>query len=79
MPKCLQKSCETIFQLKIGLMHGKKNESKEAERGRMDEFVCGEINILLMTTVIEVGVNVPKQILWLSKMPNDSGLFTPSA
>ena len=43
--------------LKIGLLHGKM---KGAEKNNvMEQFAKGEINILVSTTVIEVGVNVP--------------------
>ena len=41
----------------IGVLHGKmKSENKDYE---MNRFVNGETNILVSTTVIEVGVNVP--------------------
>lgn len=41
----------------IGIVHGKlKNEDKEAA---MHAFARGELQILVATTVIEVGVNVP--------------------
>ena len=54
----LAEKLQTIFpNFKIGLMHGKmKPKLKEQV---MDEFVSGKINILVSTTVIEVGVNVP--------------------
>ena len=54
----LAEKLQTIFpDFKIGLMHGKmKPKLKEQV---MDEFVRGEIKILVSTTVIEVGVNVP--------------------
>jgi ATP-dependent DNA helicase RecG len=43
--------------IKVGLMHGKmKAKEKDAV---MSRFVSGEINVLVATTVIEVGVNVP--------------------
>ena len=41
----------------VGCLHGKMStQEKEAE---MQKFVKGETNILLATTVIEVGVNIP--------------------
>lgn len=43
--------------LKIGLIYGKMN-TKEKEMV-MNSFSCGELNILVSTTVIEVGVDVP--------------------
>ncbi len=54
----LAEKLQSIFpQFNIGLMHGKmKAKLKESV---MDEFVKGAINILVSTTVIEVGVNVP--------------------
>lgn len=43
--------------LKISMVHGKmKPKEKDAE---MQKFICGETQILVATTVIEVGVNVP--------------------
>ncbi len=43
--------------LTVGLIHGKmKNSEKEAT---MKCFVCGKTKVLVSTTVIEVGVNVP--------------------
>lgn len=46
-----------IPKYQIGIVHGKmKNEEKDFV---MNRFVKGEINILLSTTVIEVGIDVP--------------------
>jgi ATP-dependent DNA helicase RecG len=43
--------------LRLGLVHGKqKREEREAT---MDEFKNGNLDVLVSTTVIEVGVNVP--------------------
>lgn len=48
----------TVFKgYKVGFVHGKmKSKEKDAV---MEAFVNGEINVLVSTTVIEVGVNVP--------------------
>jgi len=49
--------CEIFPNLKIGKVHGQmKPQEKEQE---MQRFVSGQTNILVATTVIEVGVNVP--------------------
>ena len=49
---------EQIFGSRVGLVHGKmKPKEKDAV---MDQFVTGEIDILVATTVVEVGVNVPE-------------------
>ncbi len=49
--------CEVFPDLKLSKVHGRmKPAEKEAE---MQKFVSGETQILVSTTVIEVGVNVP--------------------
>jgi ATP-dependent DNA helicase RecG len=48
---------ETFPQYKISMVHGKM---KSAEKDtQMQKFVSGETQIMVATTVIEVGVNVP--------------------
>jgi ATP-dependent DNA helicase RecG len=49
---------DTVFpRIRVGLLHGKM---KPAEKEKvMSAFVAGEIKILVSTTVIEVGVDVP--------------------
>jgi len=47
-----------IFGEKVGLVHGRM-KSEERERA-MDAFARGETRILVATTVIEVGVDVPE-------------------
>lgn len=51
---------ETLPQLqgtRIGVLHGKLPSAEKAEI--MGAFAAGELDVLLATTVIEVGVNVP--------------------
>jgi len=48
---------EIFPEFVIGVLHGKMN-SKEKDRV-MQEFTRGEIHVLVATSVIEVGVNVP--------------------
>ena len=43
--------------LRIGLLHGRLSSAEKSET--MESFESGEIDILVSTTVIEVGVNVP--------------------
>jgi ATP-dependent DNA helicase RecG len=57
---------------KVGLLHGKmKGSEKEEIMGR---FVRGETNILISTTVIEVGVDVPNASLMIIEHAERFGL-----
>ncbi len=47
----------------LGLLHGKMNNSEKEEV--MNEFYSGRINLLVSTTVVEVGVNVPNSTIML--------------
>lgn len=49
--------CATFPQLHIGKLHGKMKDADKNEV--MLRFAKGELNILVSTTVIEVGVDVP--------------------
>lgn len=58
--------------LKVGIIHGKmKASEKEAI---MKSFVAGEISILVSTTIIEVGVNVPNATLMVIENAERFGL-----
>jgi ATP-dependent DNA helicase RecG len=57
---------------RLGLMHGKlKPEEKQAV---MAEFVAGRLDLLVTTTVIEVGVNVPNAAVMLIENAETFGL-----
>ncbi len=52
---------ETFPEFEIGILHGKMT-AKEKEK-TMKRFEAGEIHILVATSVVEVGVNVPNASL----------------
>lgn len=57
---------------KVGAIHGQMDED---ERNRiLNEFACGKIQVLVATTVIEVGVNVPEANLMVIDSPDRFGL-----
>lgn len=63
---------ERLPELSIGLVHGRM---KPAEKQQvMDAFKAGEINLLVATTVIEVGVDVPNSSLMIIENPERLGL-----
>ena len=63
---------EELPELSVGLIHGKmKAAEKEAV---MDAFCRGETQVLVATTVIEVGVNVPDATLMIVENAERFGL-----
>ena len=59
-------------ELKIGLVHGRM---KPAEKQQvMQQFKSGELHLLVATTVIEVGVDVPNASLMIIENPERLGL-----
>ncbi|WP_133405530.1 ATP-dependent DNA helicase RecG [Parashewanella tropica] len=63
---------QLLPELKIGLVHGRlKSKDKQAI---MDQFSSGELDLLVATTVIEVGVNVPNASLMIIENPERLGL-----
>ena len=63
----------TVFtKHKVGLLHGKL--SSQDKDNIMRQFIDGEINVLVSTTVIEVGVNVPNATVMLIENADHYGL-----
>ena len=64
---------EKVFpRFSIGLLHGKMKATEKDEV--MRRFVAGEIDILVSTTVIEVGVDVPNASLMIVEHAERFGL-----
>lgn len=61
-----------IFGGKVGLVHGKMKESEKD--AVMERFKKGEITLLVATTVIEVGVNVPEATVMIIEHAERFGL-----
>jgi ATP-dependent DNA helicase RecG len=64
---------EKVFpNIRVGLLHGKlKNDEKESV---MDQFRRGDVKILVATTVIEVGVDVPNATVMVIEQAERFGL-----
>ncbi len=63
---------DTFPEYKVGMVHGRmKPEVKEAE---MSAFKSGETRMLVSTTVIEVGVNVPNASVMVIENAENFGL-----
>jgi ATP-dependent DNA helicase RecG len=63
---------EVFSEYKVCMVHGRmKTAEKDAE---MQKFISGEANILLATTVIEVGVNVPNASVMVIESAERFGL-----
>lgn len=65
-------SKNTLKDLKVGLMHGEL--SSQEKENVMEQFKNGQINVLVTTTVIEVGVDVPNATVMLIENAERFGL-----
>ncbi|CAG8869315.1 ATP-dependent DNA helicase RecG [Pseudomonas fluorescens] len=61
-----------LGELRVGLIHGRMKPAEKA--AIMAEFKAGELQLLVATTVIEVGVDVPNSSLMIIENPERLGL-----
>lgn len=59
-------------ELKVGLVHGRLKAAEKADV--MQQFKQGELDLLVATTVIEVGVDVPNASIMIIENPERLGL-----
>ena len=64
--------CQTFPQYRISMVHGKMHTKDKDEQ--MRRFINGETQILVATTVIEVGVNVPNATVMIIENAERFGL-----
>jgi ATP-dependent DNA helicase RecG len=58
--------------LRVGVLHGRMRPAEKD--GRMESFRAGEVDVLISTTVIEVGVDVPNATVMLVENAERFGL-----
>lgn len=63
---------EALVGLKVGLIHGRMKPTEKV--ALMNQFKAGELQLLVATTVIEVGVDVPNASLMIIENPERLGL-----
>jgi len=64
--------CAALPELNIGLLHGRLSSSDKA--AVMQAFIAGAVDLLVATTVIEVGVDVPNASLMVIENAERFGL-----
>ena len=75
------RSVETVYKelseriykdFKVGILHGQL--SSDESENVMSQFVANEINVLVATTIIEVGIDVPNATVIVIESPDRFGL-----
>ena len=59
-------------EMRVAMVHGKQNRKERTEI--MNRFSAGEVDVLVATTVIEVGVNVPNATVMVVMDPGRFGI-----
>ncbi|KGG11781.1 ATP-dependent DNA helicase RecG [Prochlorococcus sp. SS52] len=65
-------SSEILSEYKVGLLHGRMHSSEK--KGIINKFVNKEIEVLVSTTVVEVGVDVPEATMMVIDHADRFGL-----
>src|SRR5690606_12648459 len=63
---------QSLTELNIGLVHGRLKPAEKAQI--MEDFKQNKLHLLIATTVIEVGVDVPNASLMIIENPERLGL-----
>jgi ATP-dependent DNA helicase RecG len=63
---------ETFPEFRVGLLHGKLSPAEKASV--MERFRANDVQILVSTTVVEVGVDVPNATIMVIEHPERFGL-----
>src|SRR5690606_35023322 len=67
-----ERLCQALPDLRVSLIHGKLKPAEKAQV--MDAFRAGQVDLLVATTVIEVGVDVPNASLMIIEHAERFGL-----
>ena len=66
--------CNLFGKANVGLLHGKM--SKDATDSIMSDFASGKFSVLVSTTIVEVGVDIPEAEIMVIASPERFGLAT---
>ncbi|MBO5566385.1 MAG: ATP-dependent DNA helicase RecG [Succinivibrio sp.] len=70
--KTYKELCRALPELQVGLLHGQL--SQQQKNSAMQKFIDGETSILVATTIIEVGVDVPNASIIVIESADKLGL-----